>query len=322
MPSVTHMIFNLEFPPHCKKLSIAGYDLVRIDSYKEALQCLQHWVSSTHEFSISAGTGEHAITAHCTADNFRPPYLSWQPYITGIEIPISRLSDVLLILSLLTQRHVFSENVLSIKPGTVITRDSRRSPFGGALALGHPYKASDDADLLRQWDKGFEDEANRLCDLLGNEEWRQKYGNGYFLFLARQAFSSYTVESAFTQCWTLWEHLFCLWNKGILSEKEISDTNGTERISHVLEKSGLYRETIETGSNEFNRLRDLKNLRNELVHFGTLNKHAIKDVVLFIWLTEILVSKALDQNPNDIFDILGALEKFFNEQETQQHLER
>lgn len=100
-------IYNLEFRHRCFEMTIGGYRFTRVDDYEERLQGLQHLVSGVSEFSISANTGSHQITARLTPPDPEPPaVLPWSGDAT------TALDDLTLLLSILTGRQVFARGVV------------------------------------------------------------------------------------------------------------------------------------------------------------------------------------------------------------------
>ena len=202
------LVYNLQFPSWCQSLTVSGYSFVRVDDYSTRVSRLQHLVGSHAEFSITPTTGQHCPTAIVEhPDPEHPPILQWSGETA------TALSDVLLILSLFTGRDVFiSTNGLAEESG-VILRDPRTFPWGGILRMSIPYKGQEIDPAPYRFNIGFEEGLNRVYTLLQDQAWQEMYAGGYFLFLANQAFRRQTLEAAFVQCWTIWEHLFAAQNQ-------------------------------------------------------------------------------------------------------------
>ena len=131
---------------------------------------------------------------------------------------------------------------------------------------------------------------------------------GYFLFLARQAFRTRSLESAFIQCWTIWEHLFAVHNHKWLSDEKIHLLSSNEKISYILVKYGLKGE-IDNKSRK--RIKELAEIRNRLVHYGRFPKRQdTNNAEFFIRLTEFVIAKTLGLIPSEVFDTTKRLEDF------------
>jgi hypothetical protein len=125
------------------------------------------------------------------------------------------------------------------------------------------------------------------------------------------AFRRQPLESAFTQCWTLWEHLFSVHNSNWLSR----DLDAVDRIAFILTEYALTDE-IDTKSRE--QIKSLANIRNNLIHFGRFpaddkgkNKNKISDdAAFFIQLTEFVIAKILGLLPSEIFNTTDKLKAF------------
>lgn len=122
-------------------------------------------------------------------------------------------------------------------------------------------------------------------------------------------FSDTLLESSYTQCWTIWEHLFSILNNSWLSDDQIQKISAAEKISFILVRYALAGE-IDNGSR--NKIRTLVNIRNRLIHFGKFPEHGsvYEDAVLFIRLTEFVIAKILGLSPANLFNTVENLEKF------------
>ena len=121
------------------------------------------------------------------------------------------------------------------------------------------------------------------------------------MILAQQAFRYQPLETAFTQCWTIWEHLFSVHNDRWLSDEAIRRLSSTEKIAFLLVEYGLWKEIDETARK---RIKTLKDIRNRLVHFGRFPEHGpIYDGAdLFIRWTEFIIAKSLGLSPSNVLD--------------------
>lgn len=298
-------VYNLEFPSWCPSLNIYGYEFSRVENYKEKVLQLQHLMKIHSEFVIKANTGQHAITAYVELpSNQDKPSLAWNNSET------TALDDILLLLSIFTGRDVFVVEEF-IDSSWVITADSRLHQWGGSLRTSIPYKESEGDDMIAfRYDIGFEEGLNQIYNLIRTNEWLKKYQHGYFLFLARQAFRRQNLESAFTQCWTIWEHLFAIHNRHWLADDTIRRFEAIEKIAFILTEYEL-RNEIDGKSRE--QIQSLAKIRNRLIHFGRLPDHGsvYDDTVLFIRLTENVIAKTLGLNPSNIFNTDEKSEAFF-----------
>ena len=151
--------------------------------------------------------------------------------------------------------------------------------------------------------------------LIRSEEWLQKYRRGYFLLLARQAFYEQPIESAFTQCWTVWEHLFAILNQNWLSAKQIQQLDSSEKIAFILTEFALKGEIDDLSRK---RIKSLAEIRNRLIHFGKFpERDAVYDnAILFVRLTEFVIAKILGLSPSNVFNTTEKLERFLNQIES------
>jgi hypothetical protein len=294
-------VYNLEFPSWCPEINLFGYRFFRVDNYKDQIQRLQQVGDSFSEFEIKANTGEHAITAYVEIPRKeKRAILEWSgPTNTA-------LLDIQLLLSLFTGRDVFSEETDHVNG--IITKDPQIFSCGGSLRPSIPYIPKPlDEDI--SYNIGFEDGLNQIYTLIRSETWQKKYHRGYFLFLAKQAFQSRTLEASYIQCWTIWEHLFTVHNQCWLSEKQIHELSSYEKIAFLLIKYGL---CDEVNTNSRKRIMDLSKIRNRLVHFGRLpeSQNVYKDAIFFVRLTEFILVKILGLLPSNVFNTIEMLEDF------------
>jgi len=145
--------------------------------------------------------------------------------------------------------------------------------------------------------------------LIRTEEWQRQYDGGHFLLLSNLALRQQPLETAFTQCWTISEHLFTLHNKRWLSDEQITRLNRAEKIAFLLVEYAL---KGEINKSEKERIKSLVDIRNRLVHFGRFPKggSVYRDAVLFIRLTEFIIAKTLGLSPSNVFNTMEELEDF------------
>ena len=299
-------VFNLEFPSWCKEVRIFGYQFTRVDDYRDRLASLQHLVPFHAEFQIRANTGNHAVTGYVDL-----PEKEEKSVIQRLGSDNTALSDILLLLSIFTGRDVFTvDNASGGGRDRVIIADPRVYDWGGVLITSIPYKKQPiPDDKPHGYNIGFEEGLNQVYSLAGSEDWQRKYKGGHFLILAQQAFRRQPLESAFTQCWTIWEHLFSVHNDRWLSDEQLRWVHSTEKIAFLLV---VYALKDEIGNSDRERIKSLANIRNRLVHFGHFPKRGsvYRDAVLFIRLTEFIIAKTLGLAPSNVFNTMEELENF------------
>lgn len=299
-------IYNLEFPSWCPIMNIYGYKFTRVEDYAEKVLRLQHLVSIHSEFRISPTMGEHVITAYVDIPKHEDnAVLEWsKPNATALD-------DVLLLLSIFSGRDVLLSE--SNKAGGVYLADPRQYHGGRVLTSSIPYKASHAAPDKNEiaYDIGREEGLNRVYALIRSEQWLKKYRQGYFLFLAQQASYEQPIESAFTQCWTIWEHLFAILNQNWLSTKQIQQLDSSDKIAYILTEFALKGEIDELSRK---RIKTLAEIRNRLIHFGKFPERdsVYADAVLFVRLTEFVIAKILGLTPSNVFNTTEKLERFLS----------
>lgn len=299
-------IYNLEFPYYCNEITIFQYLFVRDRDYPKKLNQLQQLGGAFSEFKISPNTGKHAVTGFVNLPIPEPTAtLEWSGELN------TALMDILLLLSLFTGREVFAgePETEGFGPEAVITRDPRVYKWGGILRASPVFKANSDEPY--SCNIGFENTINRVYELIRSQKWQQKYRGGYFLFLARQAFQQQILESAFIQCWTIWEHLFAILNQSWLSSQKIRTLSSTEKIAFLLVNFAF---TNEVDSRSAKRIESLAEIRNRLIHFGRFPERGdVHDNALFfIRLTEFLITTILELTPSNVFNTIEKLETFLN----------
>ncbi|BBB47144.1 hypothetical protein [Pelolinea submarina] len=301
-------VYNLEFPSWCPELNIVGYRFLRVDDYQQKLQNLQHVISYSSEFAIKKNTGTHSLTAFVEIPkNEEKAIFNW----SGRDN--IALMDVLLLLTLFTGRDVFTLGPQTdkqiIRTSDVIIADPRVFDWGGTLRCSIPYKKQTIDPEPYGYDIGFEEGLNKIYKLISSNDWQKKYKGGYFLLLAKSAFKHQILESAFIQCWTIWEHLFAILNSQWLSGKKIQQIGSADKISFLLVEFALTGD-IDTASRK--RIETLTEIRNRLIHFGRFPERSssYNDAVLFIRLTEFILSKILGLSPSNVFNTVNNLERF------------
>jgi len=313
-----NLIYNLEFPEYIHELNIAGYKFTRIPDYAKAYMGLQHLVTfHGREFPTKLQTGSHHITATVEYPNIeKPNVLPWENQHTLIH-------DILLLLTIFTGRSVFRNEWGNQE--VAIQQDSRRYYAGGelSLAIQEPMlKNQETGEIVpvgsvprsnifeyNHIDIGLEKNINRIIELISTEAWREKYDRGYFLFIFRQAAQQFVVDSAFILCWSIWEHIVTLHHKRWLSDSSIRKFDSYEKISFVL--SEYFLKKIDNKAIE--QIKKLAKIRNRLMHYGRIpEKTDIKEMNLFIRLTEQLIAMTLGLKPSDILNSADNLQKFLD----------
>jgi len=304
-------VYNLVFPSGCQAMTIFDYKFVKVENYPVQLQKLQQLVAYYADVQIKLNTGEHAITAYV-----KLPRTEQKAVLEWGNTNTTALEDILLLLSIFTQRDVF---VLDQKEkDSIIIADPRQYPWGGILSSSIPYKedksgeSSKSSSIVYPCDIGFEENITEIYTLIRSKTWQDKYKDGYFLFLAKQAFRRQSLESAFSQCWTIWEHLFATQNKNWLSDEQIEKLKSSEKIAFILTKYALQGE-ITPASRK--RIDSLAKIRNRIVHYGRfpMSGSVHDDAILFIRLTEFVLAKILGLSPSNLFNTVDKLEKFLGE---------
>ena len=301
-------VYNLEFRDWCNEITVGGYRFSRAADYRTQIQGLQHLVTCHSEFSIKATTGTHCITATVEPPDPEPAaVIPWSdPHATALD-------DITLLLSIFTTRHVFAWRGNSSEDKLrVIVADSREFPWGGVTETSIPYMESstwNPDEYPPPGDVGLEVHLNQIWQLMNTEDWRQKYHRGFYLILYRSAIKHRAIESAFTQCWTIWEHLFSILKDSWMTTNTIRQIKPAEKIAFLLVTYAV-RENLQ--EKEKKRLESLANIRNRLLHFGQFpeERSVLDDAVLFVRMTEMIVAKTLELSPSLIFNTLDKLEEF------------
>ncbi len=140
-------------------------------------------------------------------------------------------------------------------------------------------------------------------------EWRAKYRDGYYLVLFQGALQQRTIELAFVNCWTIWEHLFSILNDSWMTKQQIHSIHASEKIAYLLVTYAV-RENLE--EKEKKRLETLAHMRNRLIHYGRFPEQdsVHEDAMTFVRVTEFIVAKTLGLIPSRIFDTMDSFESF------------
>jgi hypothetical protein len=298
-------VYNLEFSPWSPGFEVFGYNFSRVENYEEKIKSLQHLASGHSEFGLKTNTGNHAITAYVEIpENEEKAVLEWA------DSDSSALTDILLLITLFTGRDVFVvENDFDENGEFVITADHNYFYWGGALRCAIPFEDGPKNDYEFSYDIGLEKGLNETYSMVRSEEWQRKYNKGYFLILAKQAFRRQILESAFIQCWTIWEHLFAVLNQKWLSKKKIISLSSFEKISYILVEYAI-REEINNEDRE--KIKSLADIRNKLIHFGRFpERDSVRnEAELFIRITEFVIAKILGLSPSNLFNTIEKLDNF------------
>lgn len=299
-------IYNLEFPSFCKEMEIYGYIFQRVPEYKERVKSLQHTISVFSEFEKPLSTGTHAITAIVDLPfKEKSAVLPW-----GHDNPTA-LDDILLFLSIFTSRQVFA-----LEPndngGAIIVADPREYLFGGSLRTSLPYERKK-FDEETEYDIGFEKGINKIYKKVRSKKWLDSFGKGYFLFIFREACKRQILETSFTLCWSIWEHLFALHNQKWLSDATIRKLPAKEKVSFVIAKYKI-KEQIE--SRDKKGLERLVLIRNKLIHTGRFPDEQSKNgAELFVRITERVVAQMIGLTPSDVLGSLPGFQAFLSGEE-------
>lgn len=315
-------VYNLEFPSWCDRISAGGYSFLRVPEYRERYQALQHRTSGIGEFERAWNSGSHQVTANVFLPDTEERSIIFQQAPSH-----STLDDLLLLLSIFTQRHVFTswshdentkppKRLNSIPTGAMLTADHRQFPRGGIAIVSLGYEKQQGGTGSHQFfDGALEKGLNTALALLRNEEWQHRYENGQFLLIYREIIAADRPEIAFMLAWTMWEHLFCVQNGMWLSKR--TRVTAREKILYVAFRLLGLDESLPLHE----RIDELVQARNHLVHVGILpdnndleNDSCRNSVSLFLELTEMLVVQSLKLGePSNLFNTIERLEVWLKE---------
>ena len=314
-------IFNLEFPPYIKELTIGDYKFERIDNYKEAFNGMMCLVNSFGgEFGTQMKTGSHQITATVAI-----PLKEKKHILLHENNNLTQLDDILFLLSLFTDRNVFKKAWES-SDDIIVISDHRRHLYGDQLILSldeewvFKNKATEELkteigqkDQHIAWNQiniGFEKSLNQVLDTISSKKWQSEYEGGYFLFLFKSAIQRQIIETSFISCWTIWEHIFAIKNRKWLDDKTLERMGGDKKVAFILNQYFL--KTIDNVARE--NIQRLNKTRNRLVHFGKkTDKVDYKEMKMFIRLTEQLMAIILELSPSNVFNSFEKLNTFLKE---------
>jgi hypothetical protein len=301
-------VYNLEFPDRCPELKIFGYRFTPIDNYDVKCFGLQHLSSSISIDGHELNPGTHIHTAFVELpDKEEEAILDW----SGKNI--TALMDIVLLLTLFTQREIFllnpqNDQRIQISREAIIA-DPRLFQMGRLLRNSIPFKNQQIENSPFGYDIGFEEGINKIYKLMRTKEWQIEYNRGYFLILAKMAFRQQVMESSFIFCWTIWEHLFAILNYKWLSMNQIQQLSSKEKISFLLVKYSLVDE-IDDSSRK--RIDLLAEIRNRLIHYGRFPERGTihNEVLLFFQLTEYIIAEALGLSPSTVINTKENLQRF------------
>lgn len=289
-------------------MTIGPYCFERVPNYLEQHGKLQHLVNSQGwETRTEVQTGAHAKTATVTGPSTDPP--------SSIRWPnesFTSLDDIVLLLTLFTHRHVFVyEPTYDYPEPQAIVADPRGFPWGGVLSCSLPFERSGSGDPDDEHDGTLEMYLPQIHDRICDQQWLNTYNGGYFLVLLSEAIRQHSLESAFTQCWTIWEHLFAVLNDTWISSRSLRQINSREKICNLLVHFGVRPSLSET---EKTRIDALVKIRNRLIHFGQFPEQSDvrRDAMMFIRMTEFLGAKSLGLLPSNVFNTVERFEEFLN----------
>jgi len=308
MPSpIKRQVYNLEFPINVKQLQIGEYIFDQTPDYETAFQDLQHLVNSSgSEFPTRINTGSHQVTATVTSPLPEAAHvLPWE----GIH---TQISDITLLLSIFTCRHVFTVDRPLTEEEAIIS-DHRKTKYGGILECSPNFEEVEVITGKEWWqrehhDIGFEKTMNEILTLIQTNEWQTKYKGGHILVLYKSAIEKRYISDVFGHCWTLWSHVFGIENLGNYTEQQIRRTSEASRITYVLKQYFYPALTAEAALH----IERLARARHRIVHFGQKPEDtSYQDLELFVRATESLIAKILNLQPSNVFNTSEKLATFF-----------
>jgi len=299
--SKTLNVYNLKFEWPDEKMLIAGYTFMPKEDYLDRYKQLPHASDSLGgpEGVVRACNGTHAATGIVILpEEERAPALKWgRPDATELD-------DILLLLSLFTQRRVL---VFEEEDTQGIIADPREFHYGGTLALSLP-QIQRGSGWETEYAQAISSGVAEVNESIRSDEWQSTYHGGHFLFLFFSACHRQIVETSFLLCWTIWEHLFRLHNEHWVSRGTLKNMNVREKIRFILTEYGLRDKISKHDEKSVNRL---TLVRHRLTHDGTFEKDDdIKAADLFIRLTEFVIAKILGLEPSDVFSPRERLDRF------------
>lgn len=296
-------VYNLEFPSNCNEFSIHGYVFKRASNYPDVVEKLARKTNFHHEFSLQATTGQNIPTATLKRPNKeKRAVLPWTSKNVKAE------ADLALLLSIMTGRDVtIVPDELVGKPYTVYS-DPREFLYGYGIKASIPYQASD-SDPGKAYNAGFINGLNSVYITVRSRPWQKKYLNGYFLFLAKEAFMHQPIQKAFMSSAILWEHLYKAINPKNRTEEQLEMVKIKDAVYYLLVN---YFEISQSQVTPEKIQKYFAKPRNAVAHFGKLpSKLSRRDAQLFIELTEQLVAKILGLKPKNTMNTNEKLRNLF-----------
>lgn len=294
-------VYNLQFQWPDEEMTIGTYTFVPRDDYLDRYKQLPHARDSLGEPEgvVSACNGTHVATGFVLLpDEERAPALGWA------REDATELDDILLLLSLFTQRRVL---IFEEEDTQGIIADPREFRYGGTLPLSLA-QIQRGTGQETEYAQAISSGVAEVSERIRSEEWQRAYCGGHFLFLFLAACHRQVVETSFLLCWTIWEHLFRLHNEHWVSRRTLKDMNVREKIRFILTEYGLRDKISKQDEKSVNRL---TLVRHRLTHDGTFEKSDdIKAANLFIRLTEFVIAKTLGLEPSDVFSPRERLDRF------------
>lgn len=257
-------VYNLRFPSagECGiETSLHGYKFIKVENYNvETNKLVDQGISVATAWVDVPEKEEEAV-------------LRWTSNDTALK-------DIILLLSLFTgyDVHVVDQDQY------ITGADTRKYRIGKNLRIS--------VVIPRYFEKTFND----LYNLVRTKNWKKKYHDGWILLLAKHAFRWQTIEFAFTQCWTIWEHLFSIMNQVWLSDDGIRRVHSSEKIAFLLTEYSL----IEKLENPRKQLKPFVDARNRFIHFGRFYEgdSYYQNALLFTNMTDCILAKILDLPPS------------------------
>jgi len=269
------------------------------------------------EFSGTPRIGQNAVTGTLTCTVAEAPSTS-----ALLGASKSAIDDIVILLRLFTGREVAYATTEAFENEKLLGfgLDHRQYTFGKVIRTSVPYiKGPNVCPSGLKWkDESVEAILNKILATISDKEWLDVYHHGAFIGLLEQAIKQRTITSAFTQCWTIWEHLFFCLNCKWMSEQNIRNTRADEKIAFILHHHGILHHIDKNCRDVIQRL---VNTRNRLVHHGFFpdNLQAIADAQLFVDLTEYVAVKAMRLIPGEVFNTLEQAIILFSKGETLYH---
>ncbi|MBD3672735.1 MAG: hypothetical protein HUJ26_04335 [Planctomycetaceae bacterium] len=304
-------VYNLEFPEGRDELIFGDFHFIKQPDYREKYKCLSHYSDHTGSYSAQKNSGSHQMTAQLHCDESFSKSVLFHP-----DIEYGILHDLIVLLSIFTSRDIaLSLHDDSSNTEPLLFNDPRYFRWGGILATSIPYaEAGGSEEEYLSINVGFEQEVSRIFQLIQDDNWKERYRKGHYLRLCKSMIAQITVETAFIQSWTIWEHLFSVLNDSWLSNKALRNTKAVEKIAFLLTN---YAFKHRLGEKDHRRLNELAGIRNRLIHYGMFpdTDSVIDDAKMFIRMTEFLVARTLELEPSNLFNTVEKFEEFLNRQQ-------